>query len=105
MEYPVTAVGNAAHVQADVRALLQADTQQIVDVQKAYPGEAFNRFFSDFPIYYVGGTQRDGVPIASVDGVLTAEISPVKVCLLLRLGETALAQSIWAAWWPACRST
>ncbi len=88
VEYPVLAVGPAADITADVQALVQAEAEQRATRRKAYPEQPFTRF----------GHEGSGNNISDVAGVQPDVMSPVKVCLLLRLGETALAAQCGAAW-------
>src|SRR5262245_461614 len=81
--YPVVSVGDRADLRADVRAALEAD-------EKARTrSESFYRFRHAW---------SEGVSIRP------RTLLPVKVCLLLRLGEEELARRAWLAWTAGMRA-
>ena len=81
--YPVVSIGNKANLRADMLAALQADEEARAKWIRDSPKFPFHRFYNAISEGYS----------ASQQGLL-----PLKACLLLRLGETELAEKIWAAW-------
>jgi len=82
--YPLLAVGKAADLKADMLALVQADEQMRAEQHKRSPGNPFYRGLNN--------------AIAEGNSIEPEMMTPVKVCLLLRLGEETLAGKVWSAW-------
>jgi hypothetical protein len=82
--YPLVSVGKVTSVRDDILALLRADEELRATAAKQNPKFPFSR-----PTAY-----------AIDEGASLSEtaMSPIKVCLLLRAGETELAQKYWDAY-------
>jgi hypothetical protein len=78
--YPAVEVGGKADVAADVTAVCQADEAMRITFAKDNPGQVFSRW----------GRANDEKSM-----IFEKTLLPVKVCLLLRLGEMALAEKFW----------
>lgn len=76
--YPLKQLGDAANLDADVRALQEA---------AAPPNDRRGGRGS----FHVFGTNNEASSIA------VESLHPIKVCLLLRLGRARLAEAVWAA--------
>ena len=63
------------------------------ETAKGTPGATIQRF-TDAGIEFMGQQK----PLPDFCSVQAEAMSPVKVCLLLRLGEAALAEQFWAGW-------
>jgi len=80
--YPAWHVGEPADLKEDVQALVK-------------PGEGYTKSWASYGSrearydYYIGATERDSLA--------PWNLYPIKVCLLLRLGEGALADKVWQA--------
>jgi hypothetical protein len=81
--YPLVSLGQRANLGQDVIALIRADEEARAKWAKDFPNQRFYRF-------------RNAVSEAG--SVSHASLLPVKASLLLRLGETSLAEQTWAAW-------
>lgn len=82
--YEVLGVGEAADLAADVKALLAAHAQERQQWAHEHPGQVFSRLGTT-------ATPEDAT-------VSHQELTLAKVALLLRLGETALAEAVWQEW-------
>lgn len=82
--YPVVSVGGPADLNADVDTLVQADAKIRSAFVKANPTGSYFRFMH--------GAIPEG------ESVSETSFLPIKVCLLLRLGEGDLARTFWDAW-------
>jgi len=82
--YPLTALGDAANLEADVRALVAAADAARAK-QPAGARSVSGWFFAPIPL-------GDHVQTASQEG-----LTPAKVSLLLRLGRASPAESLWVA--------
>ena len=82
--YPVVAVGEKADFKADIRALVKADDDAPAARAKDDP---------DFPFVRFGaGCPSEGASVSE------RAMLPLKVCMLLRLGEGELAARFWKSW-------
>ena len=82
--YPVVAVGEKADFKADIRALVKADDDAQAARAKDDP---------DFPFVRFGaGCPSEGASVSE------RAMLPLKVCMLLRLGEGELAARFWKSW-------
>ena len=82
--YPVISVGRLADLQGDVNAAMTADAQDRAQQAGNSPGFPFTRFTSNAE--------------PEADAVSEKSLLPLKVCLLLRLGENTLARRFWDEW-------
>jgi hypothetical protein len=80
--YPVVSIGNEADPHSDVEAAIRSDE----DVRTKWPNT------NSFPFYRFRHAQPEGSSISATS------LLPLKVCLLLRLGKTELAERVWATW-------
>ena len=78
--YPVVTVGEKARLSADVEAQCKEDDAARTQRKKDRPNEDLDRFGIDF---------GEDVSVSEHD------LLPIKACLLLRLGETSLAERVW----------
>jgi hypothetical protein len=86
--YPALSVGDAADLAADVAAIVAADEKMRATDARDNPGHDFYRFRHAW---------AEGMS-ASHQSLL-----PLKAVLLLRAGETKLAEDIWRAWTAGMR--
>ncbi len=82
--YPVASVGDRADLSADVQAMVSADAVREASQKKAGPTEPYFRFLNG--------------AIPESQSVSETALLPIKVCLLMRLGEGKLAQTYWNTW-------
>jgi hypothetical protein len=101
--YPVVSVGAAADLHVDVLAMLKKDQAQIDEERARFDqsekqredaarrdGKEYHR--TDWPL-------RWNINVASeATSVATDSMRPIKAALLLRLGETELAEKVWFQW-------
>jgi hypothetical protein len=88
--YPALRVGDAADLAADVTAVVSADEKMRADYAKDNPGHDYYRFRHAWP----EGTSAS-----------QASLLPLKAVLLLRLGQTKLAEGVWGAWTGGMRAS
>jgi hypothetical protein len=81
--YPVIAVHDAANLRADIEATIRKDEERRAQYKLEHPDFPFYRFRSAISNY--GSLSQD-------------VLLPVKSCLLLRLGESLLAEQLWNTW-------
>jgi hypothetical protein len=81
--YPTVSVGDPADLKADVTALCEADEQMRAKYAKENGANAFYRF-------------RHALPEGS--SISHETMTATRACMVLRLGETALAERLWADW-------
>ena len=88
--YPVKAVGEPADLATDIEQLIAADEAKRAAYKQDHPDSEFYRHRQAWP-----------------EGMSTSHESllPVKVALLLRLGEVALAERMWNAWRAGMRAS
>ena len=82
--YPAVTVGKSVNLAADVQKLVKADDDMRAKQAKEHPNYPFTRLSSQ--------AMPEGWAIAATT------MAPLRVCLLLRLGEGALAERLWTAW-------
>jgi hypothetical protein len=82
--YPVFEVGAATDLKADVLATIKADEDRRAEQTKRTPNFQFTRFIDHATPQF--------------RFLSHAELQPLMACLLLRMGETALAEKIWDTW-------
>ncbi len=82
--YPVISVGEIADLQADAEAMNEAERHLRADFEKKHPDRKYQISF------------RQLEEATSVDH--TNWRVPIKICFLLRLGETDLAEESWRLW-------
>ena len=82
--YPVVSVGERVDLSADVQAIVKADADRQAEQKKAHPTEPYFRFLND--------------AIPESQSVSETSFLPLKVCLLMRLGEGRLARQFWTAY-------
>jgi hypothetical protein len=80
--YPVVSIGNAVDLRPDVEAAIRSDE----DVRTKWVNT------NSFPFYRFRDAKPEGYSLSATS------LLPIKVCLLLRLGKTDLAEQVWAAW-------
>ncbi len=83
--YPVAALGEKADLDADLRSLVDSLKAARAKARNAGPGRAFGGFMGGDGAIAEGHAVDVGQPIA------------IKLCLLLRLGRSDLAESLFAA--------
>jgi hypothetical protein len=81
--YPAVSVGEKADLQLDVRTLIQRDEEGRAKWARERPNWPFTRY------QHAAG---EGYNVSH------ETLQPLKACLLLRLGESGLAEQLWAAW-------
>jgi hypothetical protein len=81
--YRVVSVGDKANLRDDILAALKADEEMRAKWMRDSPKFPFHRFYHAVPESLSASHQF---------------LLPLKTCLLLRLGETELAEKVWAAW-------
>ncbi len=81
--YPVLAIGEKASLADDIKQLLDQDKALRQKFKQPSPTAVFSR-----PIYAIPESQA----------VSTQELTPLKMCLLLRVGERELATQVWNVW-------
>ena len=81
--YPALSIGDTANLKADVLAAVKSDEDARAKSGNTIPGYNYR-----FRLASAGDA-----PTVSRFSLL-----PLKACLLLRLGETFLAEQVWAAW-------
>ena len=82
--YPVVTVGQPADLALDIRKLIKDDEDARAKQAKEHPNNPFSR--------YIGSVVYEAQAIA------ISNMAPLKVCLLLRLGEGELAEQLWTVW-------
>jgi hypothetical protein len=80
--YPVVSISNEADLQTDVEAAIRTD-EDIRTKRASTSSQPFYRFRHSQPEGY---------------SIFATGLLPLKVCLLLRLGKTELAERVWATW-------
>lgn len=78
--YPTNSVGGAANLKEDIDAMISNDVLARQEWAKHYPNREFEKSFGVIP-------ERSAIS--------EAEICQTKVCMLLRLGESTLAEAYW----------
>lgn len=81
--YPVLAIGEKVSLADDIKQLLNQDEELRRKFKLTSPTAGFSR-----PAYAIPESQA----------VSTQELTPLKMCLLLRVGERELAAQVWNAW-------
>ncbi|HND20042.1 MAG TPA: hypothetical protein PLB18_11745 [Acidobacteriota bacterium] len=81
--YPVLAIGEKASLADDIKQLLDQDKALRQKFKQTSPTAVFSR-----PTYATPESQA----------VSTQELTPLKMCLLLRVGERELATQVWNVW-------
>ena len=85
--YPLTALGDPAELEADVRSILKA----AAEIRAAQDRQsAASRNLSDWNSRYFRSEEN-------LQSVIQGTLTPAKVCLLLRLGRADLAGEAWEA--------
>jgi len=101
--YPLVSVGAAADLHADVSAMLKKDQAQIDEARARFDqsekqredeaqrqGKEYHR--TDWPLRWNTNVVPEEMNIA------TDSMRPIKAALLLRVGETELAEKVWSQW-------
>ncbi len=86
--YPVASVGDRADLSADVQALVKADSEARAAYTKA---QAKSGSLSPY-LRFFGTAMPESVSISETSFL------PLKVCLLMRLGDGELARHFWTAY-------
>lgn len=81
--YPTVSIGESAEVSADIQAILKADQLGRKEHAEKYPDREFSRWYR--------------IATAEMHLVSHKMLHPLKVILLLRLGEVGLAEKLWSA--------
>jgi len=101
--YPLVSVGPAADLHSDISAMLTKDRAQIVEARSRFDqtekqredeakreGKEYHHI--DWPLRW----NTNVVPEAT--SIATDSMRPIKAALLLRVGETELAEKVWSEW-------
>lgn len=80
--YPVVSIGNEVDLRTDVEAAIKSDEELRTNWANT----------NTLPFYRFRHAKPEGYSISATS------LLPLKVCLLLRLGETKLAERVWATW-------
>jgi hypothetical protein len=80
--YPIVSIGNEADLHLDVETAIKAD-------EEARAKQASD---SSIPSFRLQGALPESYSLSATN------LLPIRVCLLLRLGKTDVAERVWAAW-------
>lgn len=80
--YPIVSVGNQVDLRADIDAAIKTDEEN----------HAKRAITDPTPFYRFRDAKPEGYSLSATS------LLPIKVCLLLRLGRTDLAERVWATW-------
>jgi hypothetical protein len=80
--YPIVSVGNQVNLPADIDAAIKTDEEN----------RAKRAITDPTPFYRFRDAKPEGYSLSATS------LLPIKVCLLLRLGRTDLAERVWATW-------
>jgi len=81
--YPAVAIGKKADLPSDVERQCKEDVAARARWKNEYPNEDYDQFRAGFS-EEVGAAEQN--------------LMPIRACLLLRLGEAALAEKVWRKW-------
>jgi len=80
--YPIVSIGNEVDLRADIDAAIKTDEENRTQRASTNPT----------PYYRFRDVKPEGYSLSATS------LLPIKVCLLLRLGRTDLAERVWATW-------
>lgn len=80
--YPIVSIGNEADLHLDVDNAIKSDEE--VRAKRASD--------SSMPFFRIQGALPESYSLSATN------LLPIRVCLLLRLGKTDLAERVWATW-------
>jgi hypothetical protein len=80
--YPIVSIGNEVDLSTDIYAAIKTDDENRAKRAITVP----------MPFYRFRNAMPEGYSLSATS------LLPIKVCLLLRLGRTDLAERVWATW-------
>jgi len=104
--YPVISVGAPTDIHKDMAQLLETDRARIDavhvqnEVQEKERKEILERSGQKYE-HVAGPTRWNQNAISERTSAATDYMEPIKAALLLRLGETELAEKVWLQYWDA----